>query len=105
MKTTIDLTNPIKINGETVSKLECDFSLLTTQDFVTASAKASASAAVAAGIATEMDPGFQMQLAIRAIARTMKGVDVVDLERITGYDILKVSRLGRDFICGGLAEV
>lgn len=104
MEIQVKLTNRIKVNGTEIEFLSCDFDRLTTQDFVAASAKASAAAAAASGVATEMDAGFQFQLAIRAIARTMTGVDVMDLERITGSDILKVARLGRDFICGVSAD-
>lgn len=102
----IKLARPLKINGSDVQILQCDFDKLTTQDFMAASAESAAQAAAAGGVSlgAEFDPGFHVALCIRAIARTMPAVDILDIKRITGADILQLQRAGRTFCLGGLSE-
>lgn len=101
----IHLTKPLKVNGADVSVLQCDFEKMTTQDFMAASAENSALVAVAGGVSlgAEFDAGLHVALACRAIARTMPGVDLLDVKRVTGSDILQLQRAGRTFCLGGLS--
>ena len=40
----------------------------------------------------------------RAIIRAMPEIDLLDLRRITGRDVLQLQRAGRNFCLGGLSE-
>lgn len=103
---TIKLAHPLAVNGATLAELQCDFDKLTTQDFMAASAEVSGLAARSGGVllGTEFDAGLHVALACRAIARTMPGVDVLDVKRVTGADVLKLQRAGRAFCLGGLED-
>lgn len=102
----LTLSKPLKVNGHDIAELKADFDAITTQDFMQASAEASAAATRAGGVmlGVEFDAGLHVALTCRAIIRAMPEIDLLDLRRITGRDILQLQRAGRNFCLGGLSE-
>ena len=107
MKDTLTLGTPLKVNNKNRTKLDYDTSEITAQMFAEADArKLSASGAKngnAAG-AAELDYGLHLYLGFAAIVAINPDVDIADLERIKGYDVIKIMRIGRDFISGRSGE-
>ena len=130
MKNTIKLDNPVQINGKSYNELTYDISEITAQAFAEADARklsasgskngnavsgphsASTSARTsslvsgmsnAAG-AAELDYGLHLYLGFAAIIAVNPEIDISDLERVRGYDVMKIMRIGRDFISGKSEE-
>ena len=98
MKNTIKLDNPVQINGKSYDELTYDISEITAQAFAEADARklsASGSKNGNAAGAAELDYGLHLYLGFAAIS---------DLERVRGYDVMKIMRIGRDFISGKSEE-
>ena len=94
MKNTIKLDNPVQINGKGYNELTYDISEITAQAFAEADARklsASGSKNGNAAGAAELDYG-------------LPEIDISDLERVRGYDVMKIMRIGRDFISGKSEE-
>ena len=117
MKNTIKLDNPVQINGKSYDELTYDISEITAQAFAEADARklsASGSKNGNAAGAAELDYGLHLYLGFAAI--TGEGysatkttneageIDISDLERVRGYDVMKIMRIGRDFISGKSEE-
>ena len=101
MKNTIKLDNPVQINGKSYDELTYDISEITAQAFAEADARklsASGSKNGNAAGAAELDLGFAAIIAINP------EIDISDLERVRGYDVMKIMRIGRDFISGKSEE-
>ena len=95
MKNTIKLDNPVQINGKSYDELTYDISEITAQAFAEADARklsASGSKNGNAAGAAELDYGLHPE------------IDISDLERVRGYDVMKIMRIGRDFISGKSEE-
>jgi len=101
MKKTLTLRNPIKIDGKTVSKLTYDTEEITAQMFAEADAskmRASNSTRGNLSGAVELDYGLHLYLGFAAIKAVNPSYDTADLERIHGYDVMEVMKIGRNFI-------
>ncbi len=101
MKKTLTLRNPIKVNGLTVSEVTYDTNEITAQMFAEAdAAKMRASGATSGNLsgAVELDYGLHLYLGFAAIRCINPEYDLTDLERIHGYDVMEIMRIGRNFI-------
>lgn len=100
------LSKGLMVNGQEVTEITLDFDGITTEDFCAAAGEASVKAAEAGGVSvgSEFDAGFHVAIALRAAVRGTKGLDLMDVRRITGRDILKMARAGRTFCFALVAE-
>jgi hypothetical protein len=100
MKDIITLSHPITINGKQVSELPYDIMEITNDQFDAAEAKAAFCAIKNGGsrAVAELDNLLHKYLGYAAITAANPKIDVSDLERIKGPDIMKVVRAGRNFL-------
>ena len=103
----IILANPIKINNKVCKELTYDTDAITVGMFAEAEAlklKATTKKGGGAAGAFELDYAMQMYLGMMGIIAVNPEIDVTDLERITGKDVMQLVRVGRNFISGKSAE-
>lgn len=103
MKNTLTLENHLKINNKSYKELSYDTNEITAQAFAEADAhkmKASGSKGGNLSGAAELDYGLHLYLGFAAIIAVNPEIDMTDLERIKGFDVMKIMRIGRDFISG-----
>lgn len=96
---TLKLRNPIKINGKEVKKLTYDVNEITVEAFIEAELRkfnAGSKKGVNAA-AMEMDYSMHLQLGFAAIVAVNADIDYSDLNRLKGYDLISVARIGRSF--------
>lgn len=101
MNGNIKLINPIAINGKEVKELTYDTNEITAIDFVTAESKRKAAAGIkntSIAPAAEFDFGLHLYLGFAAITAANHEIDLSDLERVKGRDIVEVMGVGRNFI-------
>lgn len=111
MRQKLELRQPIMINGKNYKELEYDFEELTCEDYTTAATyadsktfRASQSGKPNAAI-MEQNISFHMYLGMMAVvAANRELIDIADMERIKGYDLIKITQIGRNFIVGRSAE-
>ena len=107
MKNKITLSNPLTINNKKRTELTYDANEITAQMFAEADARkltASGSKNGNAAGAAELDYGLHLYLGFEAIIAVNPEIDMSDLERVRGYDVMKIMRIGRDFISGKSEE-
>lgn len=99
---TIRLRQPLKVNGKDMSELKLNFDAITPEGFIRAEALANAKRANEGAGASlmEVDYGFHLYLAFEAVKAADPSVDTADLERVTGYDLIKLMQAGRFFAVG-----
>lgn len=98
-KNTLVLDNPIQINGQQVKELTYDPQEITADLFSVACAKSSAvdkSRSVTLRL-KENDHALHLYLGMMAIIAVNPGIDVSDLERIKGFDVLSLTNIGAFF--------
>lgn len=111
MKNTFELNNSIKINGQDVKKLEYDFDEMTCELFTMASNYADAKTLRAnqqgrpSAAIMEQNASLHMYIGMAAVVAVNPHIDVTDLERIKGFDLIRLTQLGRNFIAGRSAEL
>ena len=105
-KNTLVLDNPILINGKAVKELTYDPQEITAEQFSIACAKAASMGKTKTLTlkVKENDHALHMYLGMMAIIAVNPGIDVSDLERIKGFDILDVTNIGTFFILRRQAE-
>ena len=107
MKNKITLSNPLTINNKKRTELTYDANEITAQMFAEADARkltASGSKNGNAAGAAELDYGLHLYLGFAAVIAVNPEIDISDLERARGYDVMKIMRIGRDFISGKSEE-
>lgn len=92
----ITLHTPIEIDGETRSELSYDPSQITISQFAAAEAAAKKKATNLVAIA-EFDYTFHFYLGAYSIIAVNPSIDVTDIERIKGLDIMQLIEVGRFF--------
>lgn len=102
MKGTIELINPIKINGKSVKKLTYDTNEITPALFTEADAKKMRSSGTGGNLsgAVEIDYGAHMYMGFAAVIAINSEYTFEDLERVKGRDMMKLLEIGRGFIMG-----
>lgn len=104
---TIKLSKPLLVNGEERAELPCDMDAVTLDGFCRAEAKANAKRQSAGGSGSalaEQDYSFHVYLAFEGCVEADPSLDVADLERLTGRDIVKLMQVGRFFALGADGE-
>lgn len=96
MQGKLELHAPIEIDGNEVSELTYDPSQITITQFAAAEAAAKKKAANLVAIA-EFDYTFHFYLGAYSIIAANPSIDVTDLERIKGLDIMQLIEVGRFF--------
>lgn len=98
---TLELKSPIKINGKDVKKFKYDQDELTAEQYIDACRRAAQPGEV--DIA-EGDYALHFHLGCELIISSNPDVDITDLERVKGFDIIRISNLGRNFILDAQAD-
>ena len=96
----LKLSAPIMVNGKKLNVLTYDTNAITVSLFAEAEArKLKATTAKAGGLAgaAELDYSLHLYLGMMAIIAVNPDIDVSDLERITGADVMALMRIGRNF--------
>ena len=108
-KNVLKLRNPIKINNDEVSELAYDGLEIPVDLYLSACAKAAAASADGGPAALnskfqEVDYILHFYIGCAAVIACNRTIDFADLERIKGYDILELSKIGLFFIVKKLEE-
>lgn len=104
MENKIRLTKPLLINGKEVTELTYDAAEITVQQFLEAEFyKFSISGNKPTVTAKEFDTGLHLYLGMVAIIAKNPHIDLKDLERVKGADIIQIGNIGRNFIGAGNA--
>lgn len=101
MKHTIDLKQPILVDNKEVKKLEYDVELIDTDMFVeafTLSTQVNTGGGAKVSVA-ETDASLHLYLGFMAIKACNPSMDIMDLKRIKGMDIITIMGIGRNFTC------
>ena len=96
----LTLSTPILINGKKVKALTYDTSAITVGMFAEAEAlklRATTRKAGGSAGACELDYSLHAYLAMMAITAANPDIDIADLERISGPDVMELVRIGRNF--------
>lgn len=96
----LKLSTPLLINGKKIKELKYDTTAITVALFAEAEArKLRATTAKAGGSAGafELDYTLHLYLGMMAIIAVNPEIDVTDLERLSGSDVMAVMRIGRNF--------
>lgn len=98
-KNTLILENPIQINGQEVKELTYDPQEITADLFNIACAKSSSlqKTQTLTLKLKENDHALHLYLGMMAIIAVNPGIDVTDLERIKGFDVLSLTNIGAFF--------
>lgn len=109
-KEKIELRQPLIIDGKEHKELTYDFNEIGCDEFSMAFAYASSKSLTAAqkgkpsASIMEQDANFHMYLGMMAIIAANPNIDISDLERIKGFDLVTLAGLGRNFINGRSEE-
>jgi hypothetical protein len=104
---TLQLRNPIKIDGKDVAEVTYDSNEINGILFATAEAKRKAAAGmnnVSISLSAEFDTGLHLYLGFAAIVAVNPTYDFSDVERIKGRDMVDVMAIGRNFMLASEKE-
>lgn len=96
----LKLGTPLTVNGKKLHELTYDTNEITVALFAEAEArKLKATTAKAGGLAgaAEMDYSMHLYLGMMAVIAVNPEIDISDLERISGSDVMALMRIGRNF--------
>lgn len=99
-KNTLILDNPITINGKEVKELTYDAQEITAEQFNIACARSAALDKTKSFTLKlkENDHALHLYLGMMAVIAVNPDIDVTDLERVKGFDILDLTNIGTFFI-------
>lgn len=98
-KEVLNLSSPIKVNGEIIKKFEYDVQRLTVNDILTANKnklRALGNVDTSQKVA-ELDADLHFYVGMQAIIKLNPSVDVSDLNNLSGCDAYKLMQIGRSF--------
>lgn len=107
MKQIVTLRQPLEVNGTKRKELSYDIEKITGDQFIEADARAHSKATQIGKVSlnvAETDTSFQLYLGFMAVIAENPDIDITDLERINGCDIMKFYRIGRNFTKGSVGE-
>lgn len=94
---TIKLRQPLKVNGRDLDELKLDFDAITPDAFISADRESKVKKNGAGSTMAETDYTFHLYLAFEAAVAADPAIDMSDLERIKGSDLLRLMSAGRFF--------
>lgn len=98
----ITLKKPIMINGKEVKELSYNTDEITVGQFCEAEQYKFAASGNKPVLTTyEFDSALHLYLGMMAIIAVNPHIDITDLERVKGYDMVNIARVGRNFILTG----
>lgn len=100
MKKTLKLLHPILVNGEEISEFEYDTEEISAEQFSIACSKSAAISKSNASVTVkfrENDNALHLYLGFMAIIAVNPGIDIADLERVKGTDLLNIADIGQVF--------
>lgn len=98
MNRTLKLDNPITINNKVYTEFEYNPLKITAAQFSEACARSSASKNRTVSFnLKQTDTALHLYLGMMAVIAVNPEIDVADLERIEGYDVLELSDIGMLF--------
>ena len=98
----IILNKPLKINGQEIKELTYDTGEITVDQFCEAEArKTTVIGNKISATARELDNAFHLYIGFMAIIAVNQHIDVTDLERLKGFDLIKIANIGRIFTTAG----
>ena len=106
MKQKFELNKPLLVNGKERKEFEYDFEEISCEQFSLASSYADSKALIAnqqgrpSAAIMEQNASLHMYLGMMAIIAVNQDIDISDLERIKGYDLVSLTSIGRNFISG-----
>ena len=104
MQTTINLKNPIKIDGKMVKELPFDTDVFTLEEMQRANKRLAKLKEVS--YVVEVDPDYQFIVASLIVEKTSKNkISREDLSRLKGADLFALLREGRNFLLESDEEV
>lgn len=96
---TIKLRKPLLVNGKELGELPYDLEAVSVEQFIRAEALAKTKTGGDFAVSVvENDYSFHLELGFAAIMAADPSIDVADLDRISGRDLMEVMRVGRNFI-------
>lgn len=100
MNGTIELINPIKINGKDIKKMKYDTDEITPELFAEAEGKKLKASRVNGNLsgAMELDYPLHLYLGLASIVAVNPDFTFEDVARIKGRDVVEVMKIGRNFI-------
>lgn len=100
MNGTIELQNPIKIDGKDVKKLTFDTNEITPELFAEAEAKKQTAGRASANRsgAMELDYALHLYLGLAAVVAVNESYTFEDVARVKGRDVVTLMVIGRNFI-------
>ena len=105
MKKVYELRKPLTVNGKEVRKLEYDFDAISVDDYATADALANEGRNPGSSIRmAEFDSKMGLYLFFVAVTAVNSEIDISDLKRIKGFDIIQMAGMGRNFSLSGSDE-
>lgn len=93
---TIELARPVMVDGAPRREFPYDVTLVTPAQFLAAEAAVTKGGKVF-GVC-EFDYAFHMHLGFQAVLAAEPALDIKDLERVTGPDLMKFMAVGRFFM-------
>lgn len=106
MEGTIKLKKPIPVNGVQVEELTYNTDEITVTLFSEADARKRMAAGKNISIApsAEFDFGLHPYLGFAAVITVNPQISFADMERVKGYDLLKIMEIGRNFLLGSASS-
>lgn len=107
MVETIELRSPVLIDDVKVREITYDTDMVTSDQFIEAEILAANVATRLRKVSTkvvELDAGFHYYLGVMAILAVNPDYSIEDIERIKGPDVLKVMKVGRNFMTADVEE-
>ena len=105
MNRTLKLDNPITINNKVYTEFEYNPLKITAAQFSEACARSSASKNRTVSFnLKQTDTALHLYLGMMAVIAVNPEIDIADLERIEGYDVLELSDIGMLFTYRRWAE-
>ncbi|WP_302361309.1 hypothetical protein [uncultured Megasphaera sp.] len=99
---TLQLQTPLMINGKEVKELTYNTAEITVSQFCEAESYSFVAGAGKPKMAQhESDHGLHIYLGMMAVIAVNPHIDVTDLERLKGYDLVQLANIGRNFILTG----
>lgn len=99
---TIHLRTPLMVNDKPRHELTYDTSEITVSQFCEAESHRFVVTGGKPVMSThETDHGMHLYLGMMAIIAVNSDIDIRDLERVKGYDLVQIMNVGRNFILRG----